>query len=201
MTTVFCYLLLACSSEPEYDLSAVPIQEPIAAEKSKERPNTNRPTEAASQAEPGEGEPVEELEAIANNDCAPPPDQKEPLSKDNSVALTVSLDVKAAGYEVMIDLIESSFGELKYGLVCSGTNPTLRVPKMLGTVRVAAFVDADINGPSKNDLQGMSKPITITDQDVSIPTITWSDTPIEFYNFDAQDEQTDQNATKPGEEQ
>ncbi len=195
LTTLLFYLV-ACSSEPEYDLSQVPVQEPLSAEKSKERPNTNRPSEPEPQ-----GEPAEELEAIANNDCAPPPDQDAPLSKENSIALTVSLDVKAAGYEVMIDLIESSFGELKYGLVCSGTNPTLRVPKMLGTVRVAAFVDADTNGPSKNDVQGMSDPITITDQDLSIPTIQWSTTPIEFYNFDGPDDEAKEPPSKSEAEQ
>ena len=87
----------------------------------------------------------------------------------------------------MIDFIQSEHGELQYGVMCRGTEFSFQVPKMLGNVRVAVFVDKDHNGPSKGDVQGVTESFMITDQPVTIPTVEWSTGPLSYYNFDSQE--------------
>ena len=175
--------LIGCADEPPtYDLSKIPTQEaPPTVDKTDKTPKADNPP------------PVED-QTLADNDCAPPANQSVDLTSENSVQLTVSLDNQALGQQVLVDVIESEYGEVKYGLVCSGTNPTLTIPHMLGSVRVVVFIDGDKNGPSKNDTQGMTDVFTITKDDINIPEILWSDSPLPFYNFD---NPTEPNVTPP----
>mgnify|MGYP007047380258 CR=1 FL=1 len=182
MTVFLCTLLFGCTDEPEYDLSQIPIKEN---EGDKKRAG-GQPTDRAV-APDEEGQPTGDIMDLATDTCAPPENHGPPLTSENSLTMTVALDSKALGHQVMIDVIESEHGELKYGVVCKGQNPSFSIPKMLGTVRVAVFVDADKNGPSKADAQGMSNIITITDNDIEIPTVEWMSTPISFYHFENKD--------------
>ncbi len=168
--------LTGCADEPPtYDLSKIPQQEEASAVEESAHPSPE------NKAPPP---PPLEDKTLADNDCAPPPNQNVELTPENSVQLTVSLDNQALGQQVLVDVIESEYGEVKYGLVCSGKNPTLTIPQMLGSVRVVVFIDGDKNGPSKNDTQGMTDIFTITKDDINIPEIVWSESPLPFYNFD-----------------
>ena len=88
----------------------------------------------------------------------------------------------------VIDLIQSEHGELQYGVVCKEPTSHFKHPKCLGTVRAAIFIDADHNGPSAKDVQGVTDVFTITDEFIPIPSVEWSDRPLSYYNFDEQDD-------------
>lgn len=176
-------LSTGCNNEPEYDLSKIPIDDAPAqpAQDTPPPPPEDQPTADAP----------EEAFEIANNDCVPPLDQEPVLTEANSITVSVSLGPKVLGYDLMIDLIQSEHGELQYGVVCKGTNFSFKAPKMLGTVRAAVFIDADHNGPSAEDVQGVTETFTITDKSVTIPTVAWSDGPLSYYSFDGKEDNPD----------
>ena len=174
MTVLLCTSLFGCTDEPEYNPSPIPIEE--------EQPSTDRAVDPDEKVQSVEGS----LD-IENGTCKPSQNNSSPLAESNSLTMSISLDSKAIGHPVLIDIIESEHGELQYGVVCKGQHPSFNIPKMLGTVRLAVFVDENQNGPSKEDTQGMSDIITITDTDIQIPKIEWMSTPISFYHFDNTD--------------
>jgi len=175
-TAFFSLFTLGCNNEPEYDLSQIPVAEPEA------------PQDRAVAPDEGGGSVKGVLE-IPDNDCAPPENQGKPITESNSVTVTVSLDSKVIGHQIMVDIIESQHGELLFGVVCQGTEFSFKAPKMLGEVRVAIFVDADENGPSKTDVQGITDLFTITNEAISLPKVEWVDTPLAYYHFDDKDRQ------------
>ena len=171
-------LLPGCDNEPEYDLSQIPVAEQAPKPPQEE---LNPPSN------PEDGPPIGDVEDIANNDCVPPYGQGTALNDENSVTISMSLDSKVLGEELMVDIIQSEHGELQYGVMCKGTAFSFQVPKMLGSVRAAVFIDKDHNGPSKGDPQGVTKPFTITDQAVTAPPIVWNTGPLSYYNFDSKE--------------
>ncbi len=179
----FQVLLIGCTDEPEYDLSQIPVAEeaPVPTEDNKTPPKgpDNRSVEEAPLGD--------EVEDIANNQCAPPYEQTTALTPENSVTASISLDSKALGEDLMIDFIQSEHGELKYGVTCRGTEFSFQIPKMMGSVRVAVFIDKDRNGPSKEDIQGVTDSFTVTDQPITIPPVEWSTDPLSYYNFDSKE--------------
>ena len=176
-------LSTGCNNEPEYDLSRIPIEQTTAQQVQEPPP--------APEDQPLGDTPEEDAFEIGNNDCVPPLGQESVLNETNSVTVSVSLGPKVLGHELMIDLIQSEHGELQYGVVCKGTNFSFQAPKMLGTVRAAIFIDADHNGPSAEDIQGVTDIFTVTDKAVAIPTVTWSDGPISYYSFDGEEDDPD----------
>ena len=174
--SLFGLMTIGCNSEPEYDLSQIPVAEPEA------------PTDRAIAPDENGGNIKGVLE-IPDNDCAPPENQGKPITDDNSVPIKVTLDPKVIGHQIMVDIIEAQHGELQFGVVCQGTEFSFKAPKMLGEVRVAVFIDADENGPSKTDVQGITDLFTITDEPIALSKVEWVDTPLSYYHFDDKDRQ------------
>ena len=185
-TSIFAIhvLFTGCNNEPEYDLSQIPIENTTPSQKQEK----NSPSPPEEQPPPPDDAPEDGAFEIDDNDCVPPLGQETTLNEANSVTISVNLGPKVLGHELMIDLIQSEHGELQYGVVCKGTSFSFQAPKMLGTVRAAIFIDADHNGPSAKDVQGVTDVFTITDKAISIPSVEWSDRPLSYYNFDEQDD-------------
>lgn len=194
------YLLFSgCNNEPEYNLSQIPVAEdaPQAPQDNPMSPapageDDRKPVDEdmppGDEIPPGSQPPIpatDGFQEIANNDCIPPYGQKVDLTAENSVIVSVSLDSSVLGQDLIVDLIQSEHGELKYGVMCKGTGFSFRAPKMLGTVRAAVFIDKDHNGPTKNDTQGVTDPFIITDQPVTVSSVEWSTGPLSYYNFNS----------------
>ena len=192
------YLIFSgCNNEPEYDLSHIPVAEK-ALEPPRDNPSTSDLNGEQNSAPVGDAippgdeiapgaqtpaPPTDGFQDIANNDCIPPYEQKVELTAENSVTVSLSLDSSVLGQDLMVDLIQSEHGELKYGVTCKGTAFSFQAPKMLGSVRLAVFVDKDQNGPTKNDIQGVTSPFTITDQPITVSSFDWSTGPLSYYDF------------------
>ena len=173
----FSLMLTGCNNEPAYDLSQIPVAE-----------KAPRPMDNSAPPNNDDGVPPGDMvDDIANNDCLPPYQQEKVLNESNSVTVSLSLDSRVLGEELMIDIIQSQHGELHYGVMCRGTSLSFQAPKMLGSVRVAVFIDKDHNGPSKSDTQGVTKPFTITDEPVTVPDVEWNTGPLSYYNFDSKE--------------
>lgn len=194
------YLIFSgCNSEPEYNLSQIPVaEEAPQAPAPQDNPMSPAPEGEDDRKPVGEGmppgdeippgseapiPPTDGFQDIANNDCIPPYEQKVDLTEENSVTVSLSLDSSVLGQDLIVDLIQSEHGELKYGVTCKGTAFSFQAPKMLGSVRLAVFVDADQNGPTKNDTQGVTDSFIITDQPVTVSSVEWSTGPLSYYNF------------------
>lgn len=192
------YLLFSgCNNEPEYNLSQIPVAEdapqaprdnpmPPAPEGTDDRKPVGDAIPPGDEIAPGAqtpAPPTDGFQGIANNDCIPPYEQKVELSEENSVTVSLSLDSRVLGQDLMVDLIQSEHGELKYGVTCKGTAFSFQAPKMLGSVRLAVFIDADQNGPTKNDTQGVTDPFLITDQPVTVSSVEWGTGPLSYYDF------------------
>ena len=100
----------------------------------------------------------------------------------SGVTVTAKVETAQIINELLVDFLLSD-GEVTYGIKCPSNTISVDIPANLGTVRLAVFVDNDRNGPSKSDLQGVSQPISITTNAVSVPPISLSETPVPLFNF------------------
>ena len=108
--------------------------------------------------------------------------QKNAPKANTGVTVTSTLDTSRVVDGILVDFLLTD-GEIAYGIMCPSRTISVEVPTNLGTVSLAVFVDANQNGPSKDDLQGVSKPISITTENIDVPSISLSTTPVPLFNF------------------
>jgi hypothetical protein len=83
---------------------------------------------------------------------------------------------------LLVDFINPE-GEIIYGTICPNGNISIEVPKDLGEIYIAIFVDENQNGPSKDDLQGFSDTFLIQNEDVHLSPISSSEKLIPKFNY------------------
>jgi len=102
------------------------------------------------------------------------------------IQLTGTLNASRPADIVIVDLINRD-GEIVFGFLCPSKTIDIAIPKNLGQIYAAVFIDANNNGPSKDDLQGLSKKITIAETEITLPEIELSTDPISMFNFDGKE--------------
>ena len=99
------------------------------------------------------------------------------------IKLKASLQTPKPIQTLLVDIVSTESKEVQVGLICPTKEIEVEIPKSLGEVQLAIFIDNNGNGPSEDDEQALSELFTVTDKDISLPDISLSDSPISFYNF------------------
>ena len=81
------------------------------------------------------------------------------------------------------DILSPESGEIHWQFTCIGSEIAIDVPSNLGKVQLAVFVDDDKNGPSSNDIQGISPVFFLEQTDIQLDPISASTDASSFYNF------------------
>ena len=103
------------------------------------------------------------------------------------ITFSASLDTSESVQMLLVDIISPTANEIQVGIMCPSKDIELEIPKNLGQVQLAIFIDNNNNGPSADDIQTLSKQFDISDKNISLGKIPISDTPITFYNFKKKD--------------
>ena len=90
------------------------------------------------------------------------------LDPDNTVQLKGRIDGDGTRKQYLIDVISVDQNASVFGVECSTTAElSFALPKEIGTVWLLAFVDANGNGLSKDDVQGRSEEFAVASTDVT----------------------------------
>lgn len=120
----------------------------------------------------------------ASDGCIISHNWKELRSEDiEKVIFKASFETEEFVQHLLVDFISPRTREVKAGIICPSKEIEVAIPKNLGIVQVAIFIDSNQNGPSVDDLQGISEQIEIKDEEITITNITLSTTPLSYYNF------------------
>lgn len=177
LTLLLPFLHLGCNNDEPYDLSQVPMKEVESDDNQQVQATVN-----------DDNKP----ELMMENSCVPPGQNGLPTASGDTVQVSLNVPPSAAGQQVLVDFILPEYGEVKYGVVCKGTDLRFPVPQMLGKVSVAIFIDTAEDGPSATDPQGLKTDVDITTENVELGTIELNATLGALYHFGQEDrEQTD----------
>jgi hypothetical protein len=99
------------------------------------------------------------------------------------VLFRASFETDEPVQQLLVDFISLETGKIEAGIICPSKEIKVDIPKNIGLIQVAIFIDNNQNGPSVDDLQGISEKIEIKDEEITIKNITLSDTPLSYYNF------------------
>lgn len=99
------------------------------------------------------------------------------------ISLTTKLDIETPVQTLLIDIISPATREVQVGLICPSKEINVNIPKNLGNVQLAIFVDNNNNGPSADDIQALSVMFTVGEDPISLQKIPLSGSTISFYNF------------------
>ena len=67
---------------------------------------------------------------------------------------------------------------------CESNQISLSIPKNLGRIMVVVFSDDNANGPSPDDIQGISTAVNVQENDIDLGLIKVYPRPIEFFQFE-----------------
>lgn len=161
-------LQLGCRSEEPYDLSQVPMKEVESDSELKVQATVDDDNKPA---------------LVMENSCVPPGQNGLPIAVGDTVQVTLKVPANAAGKQVLVDFILPEYGEVKYSVVCKGTDLRFPIPQMLGKVSVVVFIDEAEDGPSATDAQGIKHDFEITTENVDLGTIELNDSLGSLYHF------------------
>lgn len=199
--------LFSCITEPTYNIDIPPQTVPPSKTTTNEPPMDTIPAPKGDQGPvSGEEAPVSSGALQVSPNCSPMSpeqmtklvnDKGNTLSIDDMIPLQVDFSsVATPDDQILLDVLDAKVGEILFSAVCSGGSFSFRIPPMLGEARLAVFIDVDKNGPSSNDLQGISEPFMIIDTEITMPPIAFSTTPLPMYKFGADQNDSQQIQTQ-----
>ena len=195
--------LFSCITEPKYNIDIPPKTE-IPSK------TANKPARDAMQEDvklpSGEEEPISSDALQVSPNCSPmSPEQMKQLTDEKGNTLSIDdmiplhvdfTSVATPDDQILLDILDAKVGEILFNAVCFGGSFSFMIPPMLGEARLAVFIDADKNGPSANDLQGISEPFMVIDTEITMPPIAFSTTPLPMYKFGADQNDSQQIQTQ-----
>lgn len=166
-------LHFGCKNEEPYDLSQIPIKE------SNDDKNLQVQVTKAN-----DEMPIQDV----GSSCIPP--GQTTLSGESSNTILVSLNTPpdTVGKPVLVDFILPTYGEVQYSIVCKGSELHFPVPRMLGKVSVAVFVDETEDGPSATDPQGLIEGVEIATDNIDLGTIELNASLGTLYQFEKEND-------------
>ena len=176
---------------PEADAPPPPPQEDLENSGDEPPPSdrsiiANTPGEPAELPEHPKTEPLDPSpEAISfENGCIISHQWEKLRSQEvEKINFKTSLDTTKPVQTLLVDFVSPKTHEVQVGIICPSKEIDINIPKNLGQVQLAIFVDNNENGPSADDLQALSELFFVREESVSMDKIPLSETQISFYNF------------------